>query len=511
MSIVPGFDFDIFVSYAHLNNQKLSDEDQGWVSDFHKVVHARLWEELGKQPAIWRDERGLDGRMADPSIAKAIYQSAVLVVVMSQAYMSSPYCQSEVKEFCSYRHPAFDLVVRGFSRIVTVVYDEVSVDQWREELRNGPSVPFSTTDAATGDRIRYTKPPRTNLADPYFQAVDRVVRHLKAILQELQRGPTSGTELAQPIVRIDEQLPAYLAEATDDLQSERTEVLQLLERNSKRLGLPVYPARSIIQSVSVTEAIRDGLARANVSVHLINETAGRIWGDAGKPLAQLELEESMKRAGKPRPLVWISPEVKPESLPASPYRDFLQLLKAGKFEVRDPEVRTPAVFEMPFDRFLGQLETRLFPPIKAVARTVRSQQPGGVLVYISHKSSKPENLPPLIDFFRSRKCSVSHLDHGATGADVEKRHEANLRFCDGLVVLYGHEGVSWAETVALQARLNARQSHHPRKLGVFGEDPEAERQFGLIDDLMIPIRKTGAGEFEGAEDFLVSIGEEGNG
>src|ERR1700751_1598863 len=110
MAIVPGFDFDIFISYAHLNNQKLAEDDKGWVTDFHTTLYARLWEELQKKPAIWRDERDLDGRAADPSIAKALYTSAVFVAVMSPAYVEQPYCQAEAREFCTYRHPAFELV-----------------------------------------------------------------------------------------------------------------------------------------------------------------------------------------------------------------------------------------------------------------------------------------------------------------------------------------------------------------------------------------------------------------
>jgi hypothetical protein len=59
------FKYDLFISYAHLNNQKPGSQDQGWVTDLHETLRVRLAEKLYVQPAIWRDTGGLDGKVLD--------------------------------------------------------------------------------------------------------------------------------------------------------------------------------------------------------------------------------------------------------------------------------------------------------------------------------------------------------------------------------------------------------------------------------------------------------------
>src|SRR6476620_2937480 len=55
MAYVPGLAHDIFLSYAH------GDNETGWVTYFETRLRQRLREKLGFTPAVWRDERKLGG------------------------------------------------------------------------------------------------------------------------------------------------------------------------------------------------------------------------------------------------------------------------------------------------------------------------------------------------------------------------------------------------------------------------------------------------------------------
>ncbi len=46
---------DIFISYAHIDNEALTEEDKGWISQFHKVLDTRVAQLTGEKPRIWRD------------------------------------------------------------------------------------------------------------------------------------------------------------------------------------------------------------------------------------------------------------------------------------------------------------------------------------------------------------------------------------------------------------------------------------------------------------------------
>jgi hypothetical protein len=509
MSIVSNFAYDVFISYAHLNNLKLAPEDEGWVTDLNKTIRMKLWEGLQAEPRIWFDQRGLDGRVIDEGIQQALHQSAVLLVVVSGAYLASDYCHAELKEFLGYPHPAFSLSVRGFKRVVVVVYDDESRAKWPPDLLDAPTTIFFESDAATGSQIRYNKPRRSDPA-PYWDSIDKLTRHLSAVLREMQRGPGTGAgpEVAQAKGSPTNLLPVYLSEATDDLQGEREAVRQVLARGSQKCSVAVEPARSILNALSVRGACREGLARSKSSVHLINTTAGRIWGDADKPLAQMELEEALADADKPRPIVWMPPGLKLESMSDPGFRSFLQQVKAGSLQLAGDadgiaRMRTPEVFELKLDDFLSQLDLRLFPAPRAAAWRDRWKQPGASLVYISHKAVDPNQLPLLIDIFRQRQCAVTQLDHGGTD-DVQKRHETNLRFCDGMVIAYGRDGLNWAESLSQEAWILARQQHRPKRLGVFSA---AGGEFGFIDEFVLPLRQNPLGSIDGIDQFVASLQE----
>ena len=89
MSIVPDFAYDVFISYAHVNDQRIAEDDQGWVTDLHDVLSKKLLEEMRVRPKIWRDEGGLDGKQIHQGIEAALQSSAVFLAVVSAAYLES--------------------------------------------------------------------------------------------------------------------------------------------------------------------------------------------------------------------------------------------------------------------------------------------------------------------------------------------------------------------------------------------------------------------------------------
>ena len=48
---------DIFISYAHLDDESLDEEQKGWITKFHRVLQVKLSQLLGESPTIWRDQK----------------------------------------------------------------------------------------------------------------------------------------------------------------------------------------------------------------------------------------------------------------------------------------------------------------------------------------------------------------------------------------------------------------------------------------------------------------------
>jgi len=99
---VPGFAHDVFISYAHANNRKLTKDDEGWVTKFAESLGNFLEAELGRREyfSVWRDRDELRGNDDfEAKIDMAFLKSAVLVSIFSQSYVESQCCRKEVGEF----------------------------------------------------------------------------------------------------------------------------------------------------------------------------------------------------------------------------------------------------------------------------------------------------------------------------------------------------------------------------------------------------------------------------
>lgn len=51
------FDYDIFISYAHIDNRTLQQDQDGWIAMLHKALELRLAMLLGEDVRIWRDQK----------------------------------------------------------------------------------------------------------------------------------------------------------------------------------------------------------------------------------------------------------------------------------------------------------------------------------------------------------------------------------------------------------------------------------------------------------------------
>ena len=49
---------EILISYAHIDDQVLTEGQKGWITQFHRVLDVRVSQLLGVKPKIWRDPKG---------------------------------------------------------------------------------------------------------------------------------------------------------------------------------------------------------------------------------------------------------------------------------------------------------------------------------------------------------------------------------------------------------------------------------------------------------------------
>ena len=130
----PNFEYDLFISYAHIDNQHYSEVPQGGLNYLHERLQVSLSRRLGRAPRIWRDRKLRGNDVFDDEIKQTLANTAIFLPVMSPRYLESTSCRAEVQDFSRLARQqggvriGFDLVpdasqaspptgeVRGFTR-----------------------------------------------------------------------------------------------------------------------------------------------------------------------------------------------------------------------------------------------------------------------------------------------------------------------------------------------------------------------------------------------------------
>lgn len=94
------FDYDVFISYTHIDNKPLGASQQGWIAMLHEALDTRLGQLLGENPRIWRDKKLGGNDRFDQEIIDQLVHAAVLVSVLSPRYLKSEWCSRELSTFC---------------------------------------------------------------------------------------------------------------------------------------------------------------------------------------------------------------------------------------------------------------------------------------------------------------------------------------------------------------------------------------------------------------------------
>src|ERR1035438_4570644 len=123
MPYVPGFDYDIFLSYAS------DDNDQGAVAEFESALEKHISDNLvncsspKEKLSIYFDRKRLAPKTAvnwEEELKTAASSSAVLVPLLSANYLSSAYCTKERDWFSRQSHVGngYPFSVVGWSPVI---------------------------------------------------------------------------------------------------------------------------------------------------------------------------------------------------------------------------------------------------------------------------------------------------------------------------------------------------------------------------------------------------------
>lgn len=483
MAFVPGFEHDVFISYAHANNERLTKEDVGYVTKLYEDLTHFLTAELGRREyfSIWLDKEELRGNDDfDAKLNASFLQSALLVCICSQSYVESAWCRRELITFSNHKHPRFELkvgdagsfrifridlgeVVERHPEVPSFFFERMLGHRFYEEIDGGADVQFRRSDPA-GDDQRY------------WNGVRRLAHDIAQLLRQMKKmsQPVEKTVLATAVTA----RTVFLAETADDLEDQRTGVKSALEQYSRAKaaltgrGLRVLPEFPLsLGDPELGERLRAAIRSADMSVHLIGPLPGKTPVNETRPLVQFQWEVAREVAhekGLPR-VAWLCDGLDPSKVKEQ-HRAFLQSLE------EEADGSPPEVLRVGVEELRELLVGRLFPPPPPKGPEAEQQSEAEEidrLVYLTYLPEDRDGAVQLKEALRRERLDVKLFRYEDRDPQMLARiHNASLEKSDGVAIFYGTNAL-WLDQLVEEARaaLKARARKNPLKVVCICDGP----------------------------------------
>lgn len=305
---MPDFQHDLFISYAHIDNQPLGDRAQGWVADLHSALAVRLAMLMGEEPRIWRDKRLGGADFFDDEIRDALTSAAAMLAILSPRYVRSDYCQQEVREFLAHAEASGGLHVGNKSRLLKAIKTPVPLDDHPQAIQGLLGFNFFEQEA-NGNFHEYYDLYGQEWGRKFWQTLEDLAQELCPLLRTMraveQEAPAAG-------------LTIYLAQATYDVSTQR----ESIRRDLQQRGHTVLPDQPLpLVGAELEAQVTADLARCQLAIHLLGDTYGLVPEAAAASVQETEnhLAAQQSRAhGLPR-LIWLPPGTAPDDARSAPF------------------------------------------------------------------------------------------------------------------------------------------------------------------------------------------------
>ncbi len=234
---VPNYKNDIFISYAHVDNEPFAGADKGWVTTLINGLKIELGRQLGRTDAysLWMDYQLRGNEAVTPDIDEQLNNCATLVLIFSRGYLASSWCLLEMNTFLS-------KVGNGSGRIFIVEQDFIPREEKPPEFQDLLAYPFWVRNSDTG-RTRTLGIPKPNpdREPEYYQRLNDLARDLTDKLNQLKNEALAAEAKDEGLSRLAALKKSRLENKKASLEAEMAGKLKEHESISISLGNPRLP------------------------------------------------------------------------------------------------------------------------------------------------------------------------------------------------------------------------------------------------------------------------------
>ena len=436
MSSTQTFGDDVFISYRHLDNELLDDQGKGWVDNFHERFESVLGEALGYEPKIWRDPRLPGNAYFADVLEERITTTAVLISILSPGYLQSDWCLGELREFCRLADQAGGVRVGDRMRVFKVVKTHIERESHPPEFQKQLGYEFFEIDKTTQRPAAFGQELGRNRDQRYWSKLDDLAWDVKQVLANINpraKIPAAGSIFSRT------QGAVYLAQTTRDLSGERDQI----KRELQNRGYDILPERELpFISPGYEEAVRECVARAKLSVHLIGGSYGIVPEGAGnRSIVRLqnEIAAERKRDQAFSRLLWMPVGLTPQEEMQSQFIEYLRTDAATQ--------QGAELLQTPLEELKNLIQLRLTSNGEQ-----HKDEPTGETapkIYLIFDKRDLDGIIQLNDYLSVEKKYQVLLpvidDEGADETQAFDIHKENLAQCDAVLIYYGNANQVWFE------------------------------------------------------------------
>ncbi|MES2328682.1 MAG: hypothetical protein V4539_03700 [Bacteroidota bacterium] len=460
------FPKDIFISYAHIDDESMIETQKGWITEFHRALDIRLAQLMGRRPVIWRDPALQGNHIFDQQIVDQFEQVAVMISILTPRYVKSEWCVREATEFYEACNKNIGFSINNQARIFKVIKTPVKVEQHPEKIRNILGYEFYTTDSTTGRLKELSQGFGQQPEKMYWEKLDDLANDISSFLDSLEFIDGSTANHASPnktrsSAGKKESVKIYLAESS----YETKEFRDSLRRELQDSGYTIYPDKQLplIEPVLV-ENVSSFLKETELSVHLVGENYGIVPEGTQKSIVEIqnEVAASASAAGDLQRLIWIPEGYKPKE---ERQQSFVNKLNEGKEGITGADLIFSSLEDFKgimtdkinsIEKAKAKLEEKkereaaeAAAAIAANASPAASSTPqnnggsGSRIIYLICDMLDLDEIKPLEDFLFDNGCEVMLPIFEGEESQIREDHIENLKMCDAAIIFFGNANEIW--------------------------------------------------------------------
>ncbi|MGH7494455.1 MAG: TIR domain-containing protein [bacterium] len=492
MGYVLGFENDIFISYTHIDNDLLAQEE-GWVSFFHDKLRKRLRQLLGAELDIWRDAKLQGNDYLSDALLKQLPRIAILVSILSPRYIQSEWCLQELQEFAEAAEKTGGLRIHDKARIFKVVKTPIPREQHPPALQGLLGYEFFKIDPQTDRPSEFRPELGPQAKQKFWEKLEDLAYDVHLLLKELKANAEG--KIPMPSTN---GAAIYLAQTTSDLHGVYDTIRrELLQRHCAVLpegDLPLHNTAALKQRVLAD------LGRSSFFIHLIGEKYGLVPEDETHSFVQIqhELAEQLSRASNFWRLIWL-----PHGLKASDARqqDFIQVLRTGGYwQQRADLLETP----------LEELKTTILSRLRNGKTSDGGMKPpsGPPRIYLICDRQDRAAAQPVATYLFSQGFEVEWPAFEGDETMLRETHQNKMVQCDAVLIFCGEALDTWlgSKTADLEKVYGWQASKPPFKAqAIYFAPPQKEFKELYLSHQIIVTKNFAAFRPEDLRDFVAAL------